>query len=89
MKVTLMKVLIVLVLCVVGLGFYRGWFAVSSHRGGAESNKVNINVTVDPDKVKEDAEKVKEKTAELTGKVAAGARELGVQAKDNVKLNDE
>ena len=89
MKMTLMKVLVVLVLCAVGLGFYRGWFAVSSHRGGTESNKVNINVTVDPDKMKEDAEKVKEKTTELTGKAAAEAKELGDQAKDNVKADDE
>ena len=55
--------LIVLVLFVVGLGFYRGWFALSSPSRDTESNKVNINLTVDPDKVKEDAEKVKDKTA--------------------------
>ena len=77
------------VLCVVGLGFYRGWFAVSSHRGGTENNKVNIHMTVDGDKMKEDAEKVKEKTTELTDKAAAEAEKLGEQARGNLNSNDE
>jgi cell division protein FtsX len=68
MKRTLMTVLVVLTLCVVVVGFYRGWFSLSSHSGDAGSNKVQMNLTVDPDKVKEDAGKVKDKTTELTGK---------------------
>jgi len=60
---TLMMVLLVLVLCVVGLGFYRGWFVLSSHEAG--SNKVDINLTVDRDKVTQDAESMKKKTTEL------------------------
>jgi len=63
------KAVLVLALCVAVLGFYRGWFSLSSHGRDAESNKVSVSLTVDPDKVKEDAEKVKEKTTELTGKV--------------------
>ena len=59
--------------CVVGLGFYRGWFSLSSQSHEAGTNKVNLNLTVDPDKVKEDAAKVKEKTANL-----------GNHAKENV-----
>ena len=58
------KVLFVLLLVVVGFGFYRGWFALSSH-GRDESNKVDVNLTVDPDKAKADAEKVKDRTTEL------------------------
>ena len=65
---------LVLVLCLGVAGFYRGWFTFSSHGRDAESNKVDVKLTVDPDKVKEDAEKVKEKTTEL-----------GNQAKDKVK----
>ncbi|HEX9636394.1 MAG TPA: hypothetical protein VGB99_02580 [Acidobacteriota bacterium] len=60
---TLMMVVLVLALCVVGLGFYRGWFVLSSQEAG--SNKVDINLTVDRDKVTQDAESVKEKTSEL------------------------
>ncbi len=48
---------------------FRGWFAVSSHRGSTERNKVKVSLTVDPDKMNDDAEKVKERTAELTGQV--------------------
>jgi len=77
MKLTLMKVLVVLVLCTVGLGFYLGWFAVSSHSSGTESNKVSVSLTVDPDTMKADAERVKEKTTELTDKAAAEAKEPG------------
>ena len=51
--------IVVLLVCVLGVGFARGWFAVSKTRD-TESSKVNINVSVDPDKVKEDAEKVKD-----------------------------
>jgi cell division protein FtsX len=75
--------LIVLVICVAGVGFYRGWFTVSSQSSNAESNKVNINMTVDPDKVKADAETVKEKAAELTSQATEGAKELVDQPSDS------
>ncbi len=64
-----MKMLLVLAVCLTVLGFYRGWFSLSSHGRDAQSNKVNVSVTVDPDRMKEDAETLKEKTAELTGQV--------------------
>jgi hypothetical protein len=84
-KMTFVKVLAVLVLCVVGFGFYRGWFVLSSPGRGTESNKVNVNLSMDGDKVKEDAETVKDKTVELTGKATDGAKDLGDQATDKVK----
>jgi len=62
----IIKVLLVLALGVAVLGFYRGWFSISSRGRDAESNKVNVNLTVDPDKMRDDAEKVTEKTTELT-----------------------
>ena len=49
-------VLLVLILCVVGIGLYRGWFAVSSHSADSGNGKVNINLTVDTDKARQDAE---------------------------------
>jgi hypothetical protein len=61
-------VLFVLVLGVVAFGFYRGWFAFSSHDADDGTNKVNVNLTVDRDKMQEDAETVKQKTTELTDK---------------------
>lgn len=82
-KMKVIGVLVVLVLCMVVVGFYRGWFSLSLHDGGAESNKVTL--TVDPDKVKDDAEKVEDKTTELAGKASDEAKELGDQARDRVE----
>jgi hypothetical protein len=65
----IIKVVLVLALCVAVLGFYRGWFSLSSRGRDAESNKINVSLTVDPDKMKDDAEKVKEKTTALTDQV--------------------
>ena len=63
---TLMKMLFVLAICIAVVGFFRGWFSLSSSGRDAETNKVNVSLTVDPDKMKDDAEKVEEKTAGLT-----------------------
>jgi hypothetical protein len=60
-------VLLVLVLCVVGAGFSRGWFALTSPRD-TENNTLNINLAVDADKAKQDAGRLKDKATELTGK---------------------
>lgn len=67
------SLLIVLAIIVVSLGFYRGWFTVSGGRE-AVSHKIDVNLTVDPDKVNEDAEAVKVKAAEFTGKITAEDR---------------
>ena len=56
----LCSLLVVLAIVVVGVGFYRGWFALSSPTTDTGSHKVNINLTVDPDKVKADVEAVRE-----------------------------
>lgn len=58
-------VVIVLVFLVVGLGFYRGWFVLSSPDADKESNKVNVNLSLDKGKIQEDAELVKNKAAKL------------------------
>jgi cell division protein FtsX len=76
-------VLIVLVLLVVGVGFYRGWFALSSPGADKGSNKVNVNLTMDGDKMQQDAAAVKNKATELTGTATAGTGERGDQAKDS------
>ncbi len=61
-------ILVVLVLGAAGFGFYRGWFALSSPSAGATSHDINVKLTVDPDKLKADADSVKQKTSGLTGK---------------------
>src|SRR5437868_1706742 len=56
----LLVVLLLLVVGVVGLGLYQGWFKFST---GSDNNsgKANAGVTIDTDKIKSDAEKAKEK----------------------------
>jgi hypothetical protein len=53
------------------------WFSVSGHGRDTESNKVNVSLTMDPDKVKEDAGRVKEKTAEIGHKTADKVKSIG------------
>jgi len=45
------RLLIIVAIVVAGVGFYRGWFVLSSGRHSG-SNKVDVNLSVDPDKVK-------------------------------------
>jgi hypothetical protein len=65
---------VVLLLCVVGFGFYRSWFSLSSSGSGTGSNKVKISLTLDPDKMKAATAMVKEKTIGRISKVTAGAK---------------
>ena len=71
----------------VGVGFYRGWFALSRPAPEAGSNMVNINLATDPDKMKQDARAVKDKATELTGGVKDDVKAEG-QANDIVKSNN-
>ena len=59
----LLLVVVLLVAGVVALGVYQGWFHFSS---GDDKNpgKVDIGVTIDKDKIKDDAEKAKAKLEE-------------------------
>ena len=84
---TLPAVLLAITILVVGVGFYRGWFALSRSAPEAGSNKVNINLAADPDKMKQDAEIVKDKATELTGGVTDDDKADG-QASDIVKSTD-
>jgi len=63
---TLIVVLVLLVAGVVGVGFYEGWFKLSTE---SVDHKSNLTLTVDPDKIKEDEKKAAEKVHGLTEKV--------------------
>jgi len=56
-------ILLVLVAGVVGVGFYRGWFTVSSDRD-VVTEKVDVHLSVDKAKIKEDVEEAEEKVKE-------------------------
>ena len=62
----LMPALIVIVILVTAVGFYRGWFILSGSSGEAGAEKMNVNVSVDKVKMNEDVEAVKAKAAVVT-----------------------
>ena len=70
---SIFKLLIVLVICLVGIGIYRGWFSFSGPSGDAEKDK--MSVSVDKEKIREDVQKAKAKVGEevktLSGKAKA------------------
>jgi hypothetical protein len=66
----LLFVVLLLVVGVIALGVYLDWFRFSTS-GDKGSGKVDVGVTIDQDKIKDDAEKAKER-----------AKELGAQVKD-------
>lgn len=69
-------VLFLLLILVGGIGFYRGWFSMTSDQGNSDSRNVDVNLTVDRDKIDEDADTVKDKVQELTGKAKDEANDL-------------
>ena len=64
-----LSALFAITILVVGLGFYRGWFAFSRSAPDAGSNKVSITLDADPDKMKQDAKIVTDRAYQLTGGV--------------------
>ncbi|WP_442510384.1 hypothetical protein SH528x_002001 [Novipirellula sp. SH528] len=79
--------LLLLMVLVGGFGFYRGWFSMSTQSGDVENSKVNVNLTVDPNKMEADADAVKDKVHELTGEAKAKTEELDQQSTET--LNTE
>jgi hypothetical protein len=76
--------LLAITILVIGLGFYRGWFTLSRPAADEGSNKVNINLAANPDKMKQDAKIVTDKATELTGGAKKDSK-LDGQANEIVK----
>jgi hypothetical protein len=55
-------VLVLLVVAVVGLGFYLGWFHVSMDSPG---QKTNVTITVDQEKIQADEERASKKVQDV------------------------
>jgi hypothetical protein len=53
----ILVVIVLLIVGIVGVGFYRGWFLMSSNRD-SEDQKVNTTFTVDEEKIQEDKDKL-------------------------------
>ena len=78
------SVLVAIAILIVGVGFYRGWFAVSHPAADPGTNKVNINLAANPDKMKQDAKIVTDKASALTGGATNESKPDG-QTNDIVK----
>lgn len=72
-------VCVLLVAGVVGLGFYQGWFHLSTDNA---DDKSNVTLTVDQDKIKKDEEKAKEKIQDLGHQVKEKTTARTEKAKD-------
>jgi hypothetical protein len=56
----------VVLICLVGVGFYLGWFSLSHQNLDKQGNKVNVNLSVDKAKMKSDIKKAEGK---VTGEI--------------------
>jgi hypothetical protein len=78
----LLVLCVLLVIAIAVLGYYRDWFTFTT---ASDDQKVNIHVTVDKDKVKEDEERAKEKLHKLGGQIKEGAHTLSEKVKEGTK----
>ena len=77
---SLIKLLAVLLVCLIGIGLYRGWFSLSSSTPDTEGDKVNVTLSVDKSKMKSDVKTAKEKVKEEIMEI-----EVKVKAKEETK----
>jgi hypothetical protein len=80
-------VLLVVVCLVVGLGFYLGWFKLSQHQE-VPSNKVDVKLTVDRDKIKHDVEKAARTTEQKASALSAKLKQEASDLKDRTTHKD-
>jgi hypothetical protein len=60
----LLLFLVLVLVVVVGVGYYRDWFTINTTQG-KDDQKIHMGVDIDKAKIKEDANKAKEKAKEL------------------------
>jgi len=56
----MLRMALTLLICVLAVGFYLGWFSFSQSTPDPQSNKVNINVSVDKNKVRNDLQRAEQ-----------------------------
>ena len=71
---SLLFILLLLVVAVVAVGFYRGWFSVATTRDD-EAGRQGVRFEIDRNKIKPDVEKVKKTIS--GGSVQAGEKSEG------------
>jgi hypothetical protein len=84
----LLVVLVLLLIGIAGLGFYRAWFDLSSDNA---DHKSNVTFTLDQDKFKKDENLAKEKVQGLLQKTKekAGDRTDTVKEQDHEKAKEK
>jgi uncharacterized lipoprotein YehR (DUF1307 family) len=84
----LLVLCLLLVIAIAVVGYYRDWFTVA---GTNDDQKVNIQVTVDKDKVREDEQRAKEKLQKLGSQIKEGAGKFSEKVKEGTtgKKTDE
>ena len=60
-------ILLILVIAII-VGFYRGWVTLTSSNPDGGNHKLNVDLTVDQDKIRHDANAVQQETNELLRK---------------------
>lgn len=73
--------LFLVVILMIGFGFYRGWFTLSTSERSEDNRKTDVNLTVDGDKMQEDFEKVM--PSETINEDTEGAHKLGDPVNNN------
>jgi hypothetical protein len=78
---------VLLLIAIVGFGFYRDWFHISSEN---EDHKSNLTISVDKGKINEDEQKAKDKVHDLGHKVKeeTGKRTGTDKDEDKDKVQD-
>ncbi len=61
---SMVRWLLAVLLCLLVVGLFRGWFSFSNPGRDPDQNQINVNVSVDRDKVRTDAQQFTEKVAE-------------------------
>jgi len=64
----LLTFLLFLAVCVIALGFYLGWFGVSTSRDPA-GGQTDVKVRIDEKKIESDTDKAKEKVKKAFDKI--------------------
>ena len=59
----MLRMAMTLLICILAVGFYLGWFSFSRSPPDPQSNKVNINVSVDKKKIRSDLQKAEQNVA--------------------------
>jgi hypothetical protein len=77
---------LVLVIGVVALGAYQGWFTFTSNNS---DDKANVNIKIDKDKMQEDEKKAVKKVQELGHQAKDKAETATDEIKDKIKPTEK